>query len=169
MTTFMTREATVEDGPAIRHLVFEVLQEYGLKPDPGGTDLDLQDTTLSYGGRGGSFRVIVDKSGQVVGCGGLYPLNQTDAEIRKMYLLPSARGKGLGKQMLRGLVDFAIQQGFDTVSLETASVLKEAISLYRSFGFEPTCRGHLASRCDQAFVLTALQQRLHAGKNPPAV
>jgi hypothetical protein len=37
--------------------------------------------------------------------------------------------------------------------LETASVLTEAIALYRRFGFSPAPRKHLASRCDQAWVL----------------
>ena len=169
MADFEVREAQPEDGPAIRQLVFTVLKEYGLQSDPEGTDQDIQDTTSSYMKRGGTFRVIVNPAGQILGCGGLYPLQPGEAEIRKMYLVPSVRGLGLGKRMLRGLLEFGAAQGIDTVSLETASVLKEAIGLYRSFGFEPACRGHLASRCDQAFVLTELRQRLYTGKNRPTV
>ncbi|MCR4296573.1 MAG: GNAT family N-acetyltransferase, partial [Elusimicrobia bacterium] len=82
-----------------------------------------------------------------------------EAEVRKMYLLPETRGHGYGRELLRSLIDFARQAGFKRVVLETASVLKEAISLYRSFGFTPVQREHLASRCDQAYVLDLVQRR----------
>jgi hypothetical protein len=43
--------------------------------------------------------------------------------------------------------------GIARVVLETATVLKEAIALYRSVGFRPTTRAELATRCDQAWEL----------------
>jgi putative acetyltransferase len=153
MGDFRFRAAAPGDHPAIRAVVCAVLAEYGLALDPADTDADLQDVISSYAGRGGSFRVLVSPAGEIVGCGGLYPLDERQAEIRKMYLLPEARGRGLGRRLLQELVEEARAGGFERVVLETASVLKEAISLYRSFGFVPLERAHLASRCDQAYVL----------------
>lgn len=150
---FEFREATAGDGPAIRAVVFSVLDEYGLRPDTAGTDRDLEDIASSYVARGGCFQVVVAKTGEVVGCGGLYPLDAGDAEIRKMYLLPVARGLGLGRALLKFLILAARERGFERVLVETASVLKEAISLYRANGFVPVTREHLARRCDQAYVL----------------
>ena len=140
------------DHPAVCAIVGGVLREYGLSADPADTDADLQDIETSYVKRGGVFRVLTD-GGRIVGCGGLYPLANGEAEIRKMYFLPAARGKGYGRRMLSELLTEAKARGYRRVVLETASVLKEAIALYRSAGFKPYAREHLACRCDQAMAL----------------
>ena len=153
MRGFSLREAAPADAPAIRAVVFTVLEEYGLSPSPSSTDADLDDIIASYAARGGLFRVITSADGAVVGCGGLYPIDRTEAELRKMYLLKDARGQGLGRMLLNDLIAAARERGFERVVAETASVLREAIGLYRSSGFLPYKRAHMASRCDQAFVL----------------
>ena len=147
------RDVRPADAPAVRRIVSDVLREYGLAFDPLVTDADLDDLTANYPGRGGCFRVIVNEPGDVVGCGGLYPLEERVAEIRKMYLQPAVRGQGWGRKLLEDLVGAARALGFSRVTLETASVLKEAIALYRAFGFVEVPRDHLASRCDTAFSL----------------
>jgi putative acetyltransferase len=83
----------------------------------------------------------------------LYPLTERDAEIRKMYLLREARGRGLGRVLLEELIALAKERHFQCVMVETASALREAISLYRKRGFVPFAHDHLARRCDQAYVL----------------
>jgi putative acetyltransferase len=150
---FQLRDARRDDGPAIRSVVEWVLHEYRLGADPADTDADLQDIAASYLSRGGVFRVLIDDSGAVVGCGGLYPLANGEAEVRKMYFLPRARGKGYGRLLLNELLAQARKRGYQRVVLETASQLKEAIALYRSAGFAPYQREHLACRCDQAYAL----------------
>jgi putative acetyltransferase len=149
----LLRDCQRSDEAAIRDIVGQVLQEYRLSADPAETDADLQDIDASYLQRGGVFRVLIDDSGAVVGCGGLYPLTDGEVEIRKMYFLPSARGQGHGRRLLSELVLEARKRGYRRVVLETASQLKEAIALYRSAGFKQYQREHLACRCDQAFVL----------------
>ena len=146
------RKATNEDVPAIKDVVFSVLEEYGLKPDPNDTDRDLSDLDKYYFSSGGYFEVC-EIDGQVVGTWGLYPLANSSCELRKMYLNPSQRGKGLGKTMLERALVIARKLRFKRVELETASVLKEAISLYQKHGFKLVSGRHLASRCDQAFEL----------------
>jgi len=83
----------------------------------------------------------------------LVPRAGGDFEIRKMYFVPQVRGRGHGRRLLEDLIEGARQRGCERVVLETASVLKEAIALYRSFGFKPFAREHLACRCDQAMAL----------------
>ncbi len=148
------RSATQEDGPKVRDLIFSVLEEYGLKPDPNGTDRDLADIDSYYLKRGGCFEVLEDGSRQIVGSFGLSPLGKGGCELRKMYLAPSARGQGLGKRLLERALHRARELKFTEVELETASVLKEAIQLYKRYGFVPKTNDHLASRCDQAYVLS---------------
>jgi len=161
---FRLREAAADDGAAIRAVVVAVMNEYGLSSDLEGNDADLRDLVASYRDRGGSFRVVVSTEGVIVGCGGLYPIDNREAEIRRMYLLPEARGVGIGRELLEELISVASERRFERVVLETASVLKEAISLYRKRGFEPAARRSTALRqCDQAYVL-----QLGNGAPPPS-
>ena len=151
---FRLREAAADDGAAIRAVVVAVMNEYGLSSDLEGNDADLRDFVASYRNRGGSFRVVTSIAGVIVGCGGLYPIDEQEAEIRRMYLLPEARGAGIGRKLLEELISVATERRFERVVLETASVLKEAISLYRKRGFVPVARRSTALRqCDQAYAL----------------
>jgi putative acetyltransferase len=146
------RAATNADGPAVRALVFIVLAEYGLFPDPAATDADLDDLEACYWASGGSFSVLVSAD-QVVGCVGIVPVEAGVCELRKMYLSRCHRGRGLGRALLDHALAEARRRGFARVRLETASVLQEAIALYVRNGFRPFSPGHLAARCDQAFIL----------------
>lgn len=147
------RPADNQDCENIALLVYEVLKEYGLKPDPDSTDADLRDIESSYFDRGGKFFVLETEDGSIVGAYGLYPMDKQTCELRKMYLHKAHRGKGHGKFMLDDAIAKARQIGFRKMVLETASVLKEAISLYRSYGFMEYKPDHLSSRCDQALTL----------------
>lgn len=147
------RSATNADRGQVRDLVFAVLGEYRLKPDPGCTDADLDDIEQSYIRRGGVFCVLEEQDGTVVGSCGLYPMEPGVCELRKMYLHRDYRGKGLGRRLLEDALARARQLGFRRVTLETASVLKEAIRLYECYGFKPYSPDHLSCRCDQAYAL----------------
>jgi len=149
----LLRRATNQDREKISALVFEVLREYGLSPDPCRTDADLADIERHYHSRGGIFDVLETTDGAVVGSVGLYPIDRSTCELRKMYLHSSLRGNGLGRGLLEHALKRAKELGFSRVTLETASVLKEAIALYQSYGFRPFAPDHLAGRCDQALYL----------------
>lgn len=147
------RLANNKDREEISNLVYSVLKEYNLRPDPQSTDADLKDIEHSYFQRGGTFYVLEEQDGSIIGAYGLYPVDTQTCELRKMYLHRSYRGKGWGKLLLEEALSKAKQLGFKTIILETASVLKKAISLYKSYGFAEFKPPHLSSRCDQAFML----------------
>ena len=147
------RPATNADCAQIRDLVYCVLDEYGLKPDPGCTDADLADIEQAYFARGGAFYVLETEDGSIIGAYGLYRMDEHTCELRKMYLRRDYRAKGLGKRLLEDALTQARERGFTKVVLETASVLKEAIALYQSYGFTPHEANHLSPRCDQAYIL----------------
>jgi putative acetyltransferase len=147
------RRADNKDCEKIARLVYGVLKEYGLKPDPACTDADINDIESSYFGRGGTFFVLETEDDSIVGAYGLYPIEEKTCELRKMYLHKAHRGKGLGKFLLEDAIAKARQLGFERMILETSSVLKEAASLYRSYGFMEYKPDHLSIRCDQAFSL----------------
>lgn len=153
LSQFTFRSATNDDVPAIQQIVFSVLREYGLEPHPDTTDADLWDVEGSYLGAGGVFEVVVGPGSQIAGTVGLRPVNAEQAELRKMYLVPSVRGHGLGKRLLERMLGKARQLGFREVWLETHSVLKEAVRLYEKYGFQPSEREHVSPRCDQVYCL----------------
>jgi putative acetyltransferase len=145
------RAATSTDGSAIRDLVFDVLREYGLAPDPEGTDADLADVVASY--RNGSFDVLEDAEGRIIGTVGLHRTDGHTCELRKMYLAKHARGRGLGRRLLEHAIREARSRGFRRIVLETATVLREAVRLYRRRGFERYEPERLSRRCNEAYAL----------------
>ncbi len=146
------RFATNDDIASVRELINGILSEFGLSPDPEGVDSDLDNIEMSYMAPGGCFEVITDRE-LIVGTVGLHPHDETRVEIRKMYLAPSLRGQGIGKWLLDRTLQQAWEMGYEEIVLETASVLTEAIGLYRSFGFEPIPGKPDTDRCDQAYRL----------------
>lgn len=146
------RPATNADIAPLQELVFAVLHEYGLQPDPQGTDRDLANIEAHYFERGGWFGVL-EAAGSVVASVGLDRHDATTCELRKMYCASHWRGRGLGRQLLDAALLQARHLGFKRVVLETASPLKEAIALYRRYGFTPYTPAQLAARCDQAYEL----------------
>jgi putative acetyltransferase len=147
------RPADNKDCEDIARLVYGVLEEYDLKPDPACTDADIKNIESSYFSRGGTFLVLEAGDGSIVGAYGLYPIDEQTCELRKMYLHKVYRGKGLGRFLLEDALSEARQLGFERMILETASVLKEAIALYKSYGFVEYTPHHLSSRCNQAYQL----------------
>lgn len=132
--------------------MFGVLREFGLEPEPGGTDDDLNDIEANYINRGGVFELLEDSEGSLLGTVGLYPVNGEVVELRKMYFSSDLRGRGIGRETLARMIETADNLGFKLIYLETASVLESAVALYKKFGFRETSEKH-SPRCDQAFFL----------------
>lgn len=152
------RSATNDDCENIKKLVYGVLCEYGLEPAPDGIDKDLDNIKANYIERGGLFEVLENKNGEIVGTIGLYPFDEKRIELRKMYFAKEIRGKGLGKKMLKRTIKHVEVMNYEQIVLETASVLKEAIGLYKKFGFREAIE-HRTSRCDKSFYLNLNEQR----------
>lgn len=143
------RTATCADQPAIRVLVFAVLESYGLKPSPADTDADLDDLQQHYFSQRGDFAVLVEE-GRLIGTVAIANQGKGSCELRKMYLDPAYRGRGLGKLLMEHALQRAKELGFQRMTLETATVLKEAIRLYEQYGFRSYQPNHMAARCDLA-------------------
>ena len=149
----LMRPATNADVENVRNLVFNILREYGLEPEPGGTDTDLSDIEANYIKRGGLFEILEDADGNLLGTVGLFPLDTQTVELRKMYFDKDLRGRGFGKKTLERMIEKARELGFKKIYLETASVLREAVGLYEKYGFQPTLQGIHSARCDTAYFL----------------
>jgi GNAT superfamily N-acetyltransferase len=98
------------------------------------------------------FLVARDSDGTAVGCGGLRPLGPNTAEIKRMYVDPSARGTGVATALLRALEDHAWELGIPRLLLETGTGQPDAMRFYQREGYEPIeaygpYRGEPISRC----------------------
>ena len=82
----------------------------------------------------GTFLVVYDGA-DAIACGGIRSLGDGTAELKRMYVAPEARGRGVGTQLLRRLEDEARTLGFERLRLDTAAPLTEAHALYRGAGF----------------------------------
>ena len=73
---------------------------------------------------------------QLVGCAGLRRLSPEIGEIKRVYVRPAFRGKGLGKALIEAVIAAARLIGYRKLRLETASFMEGAQALYRSLGFD---------------------------------
>ncbi len=144
-------EAKNSHGEIANEIIFSVLNEYGIGGFTHHSDDSLNQIEQSFAG--GYFGLIKNKNEEIVGTFGLYKLSETNCEIRKMYLLPQARGNGLGKWMVNFLIEKARELGYQKIELDTASVLLEAIELYKKMGFKEVEACNDSPRCDRAFEM----------------
>jgi GNAT superfamily N-acetyltransferase len=97
-----------------------------------GDALDV--AVIRYNAPTGLF-VIASVAGGTVGCGALDFLDDTSAEIKRMWISPPVRGIGLGKRLLAHLEDQARRAGRSRVVLDTNGSLTEAIAMYEAAGY----------------------------------
>jgi putative acetyltransferase len=148
------RPASNSDGRAVQQLVFGILEEYGLHPEPETTDADLFDLEGCYWGRGGELWVAETvPSPEIVGCIGYTPLTDTSCEIRKLYIGRAWRRQGIGKALFAHILERARDRQFQEARFETSGKMHEAIRMYDSLGI-PRDSGHqLTAQADLAYRL----------------
>src|SRR4051812_34422333 len=84
----------------------------------------------------GVFLVIRDDDGRALACGGIARFDDARGEVKRMYVVPEARGRGLGRRLLEELERHARSLGYTSVVLETGDRQPEALGLYASSGYE---------------------------------
>jgi ribosomal protein S18 acetylase RimI-like enzyme len=134
-------EATVlraAEGAADMATVAALFREYqqGL-----GVSLCFQDFERELAELPGAYArpsgivLLVERGGHAVGVGALRPLGPGIAEMKRLYVRPSARGLGLGRELALALVAEAKRCGYAAMRLDTLPHLKAAIALYADMGF----------------------------------
>ena len=133
------RSIQVTDNPLIATIRKNTLAEFGANK-PGTVYFDAStDALYELFQKKGAIYFIATLDNEVVGGAGIYPTEGLPAdtcELVKMYLLPQARGVGLGRALIEKSLDFAREAGYKNVYLETMPELKQALKVYAKFGFE---------------------------------
>lgn len=131
------------DNPAIAYIIRNTLAEFGAN-HLGTVYFDSATDSLyeTFQKPKSLYFVAENEAGKVVGGGGIYPtegLPEDTCELVKMYLLPEARGIGLGRTIIEKCLDAAGNFGFGRVYLESMPELKQALKVYEKFGFTYLC------------------------------
>ncbi|RWR01461.1 acetyltransferase [[Pantoea] beijingensis] len=146
------RPIKAEDNRAIAGVIRAVSAEFGLTADKGFTVADPNlDSLFELYGAANSAYWVIELEGEVVGGGGVAPLQGSEpdiCELQKMYFLPIVRGLGLARQLAMQSMDFARERGFTRCYLETTASLTRAVALYEKLGFHHLdnplgCTGHV--------------------------
>jgi putative acetyltransferase len=116
--------------PEVRVLI-EELDRYQLSLYPPESNHLLDIETLAQP-QMRFFSAAVD--GEVLGCGGIW-LHEDYAEVKRVYVLPRARGLGLARKIMAVLEGEARAHGLSVVRLETGTRQPEALGLYRALGY----------------------------------
>ena len=129
-----------KDNALLAHIIRSTLEEFGAN-HPGTVYYDESTDHLFevFTQEPRSIYFVAEMNGEVVGGGGIFPsdgLPGDTCELVKMYLLPQARGKGLGRLLISRCLDFAARAGFQKIYLETMPELKKALKTYEQMGFE---------------------------------
>ena len=85
----------------------------------------------------GAF-VVARLDGRPVGCGGLRTVSEATGELKRMYVDPAVRGRGVARRLLAGLEQAGRDLGHRRLLLETGTKQPEALALYASAGWERT-------------------------------
>ncbi|MFL5950400.1 MAG: GNAT family N-acetyltransferase [Gaiellaceae bacterium] len=121
-------EPSYSDG--FRSLVADTLREFDFEPDLE-LDGDLDDPGAAYS----ALWVAVDGD-DVVGSVALRDLGGGVVELKRMYLRPAQRGRGLGRELLALAIGWACSNGMTSVRLDTSERMVAAQRLYEAHGFE---------------------------------
>jgi len=139
MNTFSIRSIRQSDNPYLSRIVKDTLAEFGAN-HPGTVYYDpTTDALFELFQKEGAAYFVAEGNGKIVGGGGIFPTNglPTDTcELVKMYLLPEARGTGLGRTLIEKCLFHAKETGYKQVYLESMPELKQALKVYAKFGFE---------------------------------
>lgn len=132
--TFETVDARQPIAVAAMSAYFAELDERFVDGfDPGDT---LTADAPHFDPPSGAFVIARTRAvGEVVGCGGLQRLSDGIAEIKRMWIAPAWRGRGIAGALLRDLEARARAAGYETVRLDTNATLVEAIAMYGRHGY----------------------------------
>jgi putative acetyltransferase len=131
----MTQASSPAQIAQVRELFLEYAQSLGFS-------LCFQNFDQELAGLPGDYRppegrlLLAEYEGQVAGCVALHKLEPGICEMKRLYLRPAFRGKGLGRKLAEVILEEARSIGYERLRLDTVGpVMKDAVALYRTLGF----------------------------------
>jgi putative acetyltransferase len=125
------------DLDAVRELFEEYWQSFGFTPCFQGFADEVAGLPGKYTPPQGRLALAVDGE-KVAGCGALRPVDGSRVEVKRLYVRPEFRGRGLGPALLEYLINEAKSAGYLEMVGDTMPVMTDALALYKRRGFELT-------------------------------
>lgn len=127
---------TTEDFEAAKNLFEEYARSLNFDLAFQNFDHEMSTINIQYARPRGVLLLIKSNDNKFVGCVGIRSLGDNISELKRMYLIPQARGKGLGRLLLDKAIVQARELGYEYLRLDTVPSMKSAIHLYKKVGFQ---------------------------------
>ncbi len=144
MTITLTEPNRIEDRAELAELIREYLKpELRQLVSLSGLRVDLEDlvaatlnNTEAYLPPEGATWLARDAEGRIIAMIFLKMIRKDTAEIKRLYVRPEGRGRGLAQRLVKNAMDRARDLGARQIMIDTGQWMTPAISLYRALGFE---------------------------------
>lgn len=136
---FIIREIEAKDNLQLSKVIRRVIVEMGAPKVGTAYEDEATDTMFETYQKERAAYFVLEHQNKVVGGAGIAQLDNFEGntcELQKMYFLPIARGRGLGTKMISICLEKAKVLGFENCYLETLPYMKDAVKLYKKYGFQ---------------------------------
>jgi GNAT superfamily N-acetyltransferase len=132
--SLLVTEIDMPDLNGVRALFEEYAASLPMSLDFQGFDRELAELPGDYAPPRGAL--LVARAGEeIVGCVALRPIDSTTCEMKRLFIRPSQRGSGLGRQLVQAIVARGRALGYERMRLDTGPWMKAAHALYTEAGF----------------------------------
>ena len=131
------REAVLGDMEGVRLLIREYVASMGLDLSFQGLEEELESLPGKYAQPHGAL-IVAEADGALCGCVALRKIGDGICEMKRLFVKDSQKGKGIGRELVRRIIEEGREKGYRTMRLDTLSTMKSALKLYGAFGFRET-------------------------------
>jgi GNAT superfamily N-acetyltransferase len=134
--TFLSDSSTITvttddpNGEVATHLIHDLCSELSVRYGTPSSPFSPDEALAPQAGF-----VVARLGGQPIGCGALRRIDEATAEVKRMYVVPHGRRRGIGRRILHALEQLAVGFNYRAIRLETGLEQPEAIGLYESSGY----------------------------------
>ena len=130
-------QAKVEEMDSVRKLFTEYQQWLGIDLSFQNFEAELHSLPGCYAAPTGAIFLATENS-EPTGCVAIRKFSEHEAELKRLYVVPEVRGRGVAKTLLQQAIQMASLQGYKSIVLDTLPSMESAKKLYTQFGFVPT-------------------------------